>query len=94
MMDIKAELPLQLKKEILHIRNLPPPLSVQATGVCKPIGNTEMLLAAAHKSQQIRVVWSDTDIAELLHCRKKTFLAGDLNRKHPVWNCSFRLLRF
>jgi hypothetical protein len=36
-----------VKKGILHTgANLPPLLSVEATGVCVPIGNTEMLLAA------------------------------------------------
>jgi hypothetical protein len=59
-------------------------LSVEATGVCIPIGNTEMLLAAVYKSLQR--LWTDTDITELLGFRNKSMLAGDLNAKHPVWN--------
>jgi hypothetical protein len=30
--------------------------------------------------------WSDADITELLSFRSKSFLAGDLNAKHPFWN--------
>jgi hypothetical protein len=47
MTGTKAALPLQLKKE-----SLLPLLSVQATGVCIPAGNTEMLPAAVYKSLQ------------------------------------------
>jgi hypothetical protein len=54
--------------------DLPPLVSVEATGVCKPIGNSEVLLAA---------VWSDADITELLNFRHKSILAGDLNAKNP-----------
>jgi hypothetical protein len=35
-------------------------LSVEATGVCIPIGNTEIFLEVAHKCPQR--LWSDTDI--------------------------------
>jgi hypothetical protein len=39
-----------VKKGIPHICvNLPPPLSAEVTGICIPIGNTEMLLAAVYK---------------------------------------------
>jgi hypothetical protein len=74
-----------VKKCIPHrCADLPPLLSVEATGVCILIGNTEILLAAVYKSLQR--VWSDTDITELLGFRNKSILAGDLNAKHPVWN--------
>jgi hypothetical protein len=43
--------------------DLPPLLSVEATGVCIPIRNTEMFLEAVYKSPQR--LWSDTDITEL-----------------------------
>jgi hypothetical protein len=81
----KGETAVAVKKSIPHTCvNLPSLLSVEATGVCIPIGNTEMFLAAVHKSPQR--LWSDTDITELLSFRNKTILAGDLNTKHPVGN--------
>jgi hypothetical protein len=40
-----------------------------------------MFLAAVYKSPEI--LWSGTDITELLGFRNKSILAGDLNAKHP-----------
>jgi hypothetical protein len=57
---------------------------VEATGVCIPIGNSEVLLAAVYKSPGR--IWSDTDITELLNFRHKSILAGDLKAKNSFWN--------
>jgi hypothetical protein len=74
-----------VKKGIPHIHvDLPPLISVEATGVCIPIGNEEIHFAAVYKSP--RRTWTDADIAELLSLRHKCILAGDLNAKHPSWN--------
>jgi hypothetical protein len=74
-----------VKKGIPHTyADLPPVLSVEATGVCIPIGHTEMLLAFVYKSP-LRA-WRDADITELVNFRTKSILAGNLNAKHPVWN--------
>jgi hypothetical protein len=54
------------------------------TGVCIPIGNSQVLLAAVYKSPGR--AWSDADITELLSFRRKNILACDLNAKHPFWN--------
>jgi hypothetical protein len=59
-------------------------VSIEATGVCIPIGNSEILLASVYKSPGR--AWSDTDITELLSFRRKLILAGDLNAKHSFWN--------
>jgi hypothetical protein len=64
--------------------DLPPLISVEATGVCIPIGNSEILLASVYKSPGR--AWTDADIMELLSFRRKAILAGDLNAKHPFWN--------
>jgi exonuclease III len=64
--------------------DLPPLVSTEATGVCIPIGNSEILLAAVYKPPGR--AWSDADIIELLSFRRKAILAGDLNAKHPFWN--------
>jgi hypothetical protein len=64
--------------------DLPPLVSVEVTGVCIPIGNSEVLLAAVYKSP--RHAWGDADITELLSSRPKSILAGDLNAKNPFWN--------
>jgi hypothetical protein len=64
--------------------DLPPLLSLEATGVSIPIEHTEMLLASVYKSP--RRARRDVDITELLNLRTKSILAGDLNAKHPVWN--------
>jgi hypothetical protein len=64
--------------------DLPPLVSVEATGVCIPIGNSEVLLAAFYKSPGRD--WRFTDLAELLSFRRKSILAGNLNAKPPFWN--------
>jgi hypothetical protein len=50
--------------------DLPPLLSVEATGVCILIRNTAMLLAAIYKSLQR--LWSDADIIELRRSYRKS----------------------
>jgi hypothetical protein len=71
-----------VRKGIPHNHvDLPPLVSVAATGVCIPIGNREILLAAVYKAPGR--IWSDADITELLNFRNKCILAGDLNVKHP-----------
>jgi hypothetical protein len=64
--------------------DLPPLVSVEATGVCIPIGNSEVLLAAVYKSPGH--AWSDADIIELISLRPKSILEGDLNAINPFWN--------
>jgi hypothetical protein len=64
--------------------DLPPLVSVEATWVCIPIGNSVVLLATVYKSPGR--AWSDTDISELLSFRPKFILAGDLNDQNPFWN--------
>jgi hypothetical protein len=59
-------------------------ISIEATRICIPLGNKEILLAAVYKFP-IRD-WSDTDMNEILSLRNKTILAGDLNAKYLVWN--------
>jgi hypothetical protein len=74
-----------IRKGITHnYVDLQPLVSVEATGVCIPIGNSEVLLEAVYKSPGR--AWSDTDITELLGFRPKPILAGDLNAKNPFWN--------
>jgi hypothetical protein len=69
-----------------HLVDLPPLVSVEATGICIPIGNSEILLAAVYKSPGRD--WSDADITELLSFGRKSILAGDLNAKLPFWKCA------
>jgi hypothetical protein len=64
--------------------DLPLLVSVDATGVCIPIGNSEILLAAVYKSPGR--AWCDADITELLSFRPISILAGDLNGRNPFWN--------
>jgi exonuclease III len=64
--------------------DLPRLNSVEATGVCIPIGNREIPLVAVYKYPGH--TWSDADIPELLSLRHKCILAGDLNAKHPSCN--------
>jgi hypothetical protein len=81
----KGKIAVAVKKGFSHICiDLPPLLSVEATGVCILILNTELFLAAVYKCLQRP--WSDTDITELLGFRNKYILAGDLNTKYPVRN--------
>jgi hypothetical protein len=75
---------LQSEEDTAQPCNLPPLISIEATRVCVPIGNSEILLAAVYRSPGRS--WIDADITELLSFRKKCILAGDLNAKHPFWN--------
>jgi hypothetical protein len=52
--------------------DLPTLVSIEARGVCIPIGNSEILLVAVYKSPGR--AWSDTDITELLGFRPKSVL--------------------
>jgi hypothetical protein len=63
--------------------DLPPLISVEATGVCTPTDNSEVMLAAVYKSPGR--AWNDADITELLSFRRKSIMAGDLNAKNPFW---------
>jgi hypothetical protein len=63
---------------------LPPLVSIEATGDCIPIGNSDVLFAAVYKSPGH--AWHDTGITVLLSFRHKLLLVGDLNNKHPFWN--------
>jgi hypothetical protein len=70
-----------VRKGITHnLVDIPPLDSLEATGVCIPIGNSEVLLAVPGRD------WSDADITELLSFRRKSILAGDLSAKHLFWN--------
>jgi hypothetical protein len=77
-----------VRKDILHNHSdLPLLVSVEATGVCIPISNSEVLFAAVCKSPGH--AWNDTDITELLSFRHKSVLARDLNAKHLFWSSVF-----
>jgi hypothetical protein len=64
--------------------DLPPLVSVDATGVWISVGNSGVLLAAVCKSPGH--AWNDADVVEILRFRRKSLLAEDLNAKHPFWN--------
>jgi hypothetical protein len=64
--------------------DLPPLQSLEVTGVCIPIGNTEVFLSAVFKTTQR--LCSDINITELLDFRNRSIPAGDLNARHPVWS--------
>jgi hypothetical protein len=70
-----------VRKGIPHNHvHLPLLVSIEATGVCTLIGNSEVLLAAVDKSPGH--AWNDSDITELLSFRHKSLLAGYLNAKY------------
>jgi hypothetical protein len=82
---IKGGTAVAVKKGIPHSHaDLPPLNSLEATGVCIPIGNSELLVADVYKS--LGKAWRDADIIELLNFRRKSVLAYDRNIKHPFWN--------
>jgi hypothetical protein len=70
---------------------LPSLISVEATGVCIPIGNSEVLLAAVYKSTGR--AWNDADIPELSSIRLKSILEGDLNAKKHFELAPFQTLQ-
>jgi hypothetical protein len=67
----------------MHV-DLPPLVSVEATAVCIPIANQEILLADVYKSPGR--TWNEADVTEVLSFRHKCILAGGLNAKHPSRN--------
>jgi hypothetical protein len=67
--------------------DLPPLVSLEATVICIPVGNSEVLLAALYKSPG--KPWSDADISELLSFRRNSIFTGKLNAKYPFWNSRF-----
>jgi hypothetical protein len=72
-----------MRKGIPHNHvDLPLVVSIKATGVCIPTGNSEVLLEIVCKS--LGHAWNDADITELLSFRHKSLLAGDLNAKHAL----------
>jgi hypothetical protein len=83
----KAKLPLWLENAYPQPRILLPHVSVEATGVCIPTGNIEVLLAAINKSPGH--AWNDAYIIELLRFRHKSILVGALNAKHRFWKSEF-----
>jgi hypothetical protein len=67
----KGETAVAVKKGIpLTYVDLPPPLSLEATGVSIQIGHTEMLLASIHEFP-FRA-WRNADITELLNLKTKS----------------------
>jgi hypothetical protein len=52
-------------------------VSVEDTGVCIPIGNSEVILAAVYKSPGH--AWNIADTIQLLSFIHKLLLGGDLN---------------
>jgi hypothetical protein len=87
----KAELPLQLEKASLTTLQTCPPFSVEATGICIPTGNNEVILAAVYEFPGR--AWNDADIIELLSFKHKNILAGDLNDKHTLWSSTAETLQ-
>jgi hypothetical protein len=82
---IKGGTAIAVKNGVPHrYVDFPPLISIEATGVCIPIGSTEIFLAAVYRSPVSD--WTDTDIIELLRRKEKIILAGNLNAKHPLWN--------
>jgi exonuclease III len=69
---IKGGTAIAVKKGVPHrYVDLPPLISIEATGVCIPIVNTEILLAAVYRSPVSD--WADTDIIELLSLKEKQY---------------------
>jgi hypothetical protein len=62
--------------------DLPPLISIEATGVCIPTGNSEIMHVAVYKSPVRASI--NADFTELLSLRNKCTLPGDLNAKHQV----------
>jgi hypothetical protein len=63
---------------------LPALISVDATGVYIPIGNSEMLLTTVCKPRGH--AWNDPDITKLLSFSHMSLLAEDVNVKYQLWN--------
>jgi hypothetical protein len=72
-----------VKKGISHSHvDLPPLVSIEATGIFKPIRNSELLLAAVCKSTGY--AWNDANIIEVLTFRHKSLLAEDLKARTSI----------
>jgi hypothetical protein len=62
----KGGTPIAVRKGIPHnhvdLPCPPPPVSIEATGVCVPIGNSEVLLVIVYRSPGC--AWSDEDVTD------------------------------
>jgi hypothetical protein len=56
-------------------------ISAEATGICIPVGNDEVLFAAVYNYPYRS--WGDADIIEFLRFQRNPILA-----KHQFWNSS------
>jgi hypothetical protein len=87
-LGLKGGTAVTVRKGVPHTHvDLPPPpptVSIKTTGICTPIGNKEILLAAVYKPPGRAC--SDSDVIGLLYLRNKSILAGDLNAKNPIWS--------
>jgi hypothetical protein len=83
----QGETAVAVRKGIPHnLADLPLLVSIEATGICIPIGKSEVLFAAVYWYKSPGHAWHDTDITQLLSFTHKALLAEDLNAKHPFWN--------
>jgi hypothetical protein len=74
-----------VRKGIPHNHvDLPHLVSIEATEICVPKGNCEVLLAAVYKPPG--KPWSAAGVINLLNLRNKSLLADDLNAVNSVWN--------
>jgi hypothetical protein len=82
--NLKGGTAVTVRKGVAHAHvDLPPLVSAEATGICVPIGNSEVLLATVYKPPN--KPWCD-DVINLLIFINKSLVAGVLSVKDPAWN--------
>jgi hypothetical protein len=75
-----------IKSSIIHSRATIPPLtSIETTAITIERNNDPILIVSAYKPPNKTLLTSDLNI--LFNITPKTLIAGDLNSKHPNWNC-------
>jgi hypothetical protein len=85
-LGLKGGTAVAVRKDIPHNHvDLPSLVFIEVTGICIPVGNSEVLLAAVYKPPG--QAWSSADIIDLLSLMTKSLLPGDLNAKKILfWN--------
>lgn len=81
--DVKGGAAFAVGKGIPHIQaDLPSLVSVHATGICIPIGNSKVLLLALYIPPGH--LWCNMDFIELMRFINKFFLSDYLNNKNYI----------
>lgn len=76
-----------IKTDISYsILNIPPTQQIECLGISITLSGKEVALVSAYQSPNQPLLPRDIDV--LLNLKSSVLIMGDLNAKHPYWNCT------